>query len=65
MIDTHLVRTHPGIAAASEGFRQRTPLRRLGKPSEIADSVAWLGSDMSSYVSGIALLVDGGLLSVI
>jgi NAD(P)-dependent dehydrogenase (short-subunit alcohol dehydrogenase family) len=65
VIDTHLVRTNPGIAAASEGFRQRTPLRRLGKPSEIADSVAWLGSDMSSYVSGIALLVDGGLLSVI
>ncbi len=65
IIDTHLLRTNPGIAAASEGFRQRTPLRRLGKPSEIADSVAWLGSDMSSYVSGIALLVDGGLLSVI
>jgi len=64
-IDTHLLRTNPAIAAASEGFRQRTPLRRLGKPSEIADSVAWLGSDMSSYVTGIALLVDGGLLSVI
>lgn len=65
IIDTHLLRTNPGIAAVSESFRQRTPLRRLGKPSEIADAVAWLGSDMSSYVSGIALLVDGGLLSVI
>ncbi|MEJ8821175.1 SDR family oxidoreductase [Variovorax humicola] len=64
-IDTHLLRTNPAIAAASEGFRKRTPLRRLGKPSEIADAVAWLGSDMSSYVTGIALLVDGGLLSVI
>jgi L-rhamnose 1-dehydrogenase len=65
IIDTHLLRTNPGIAAASEGFRQRTPLRRLGKPAEIADAVAWLGSDMSSYVTGIALQVDGGLLSVI
>ena len=64
-IDTHLLRTSPGIAEASEGFRKRTPLRRLGKPSEIADAVAWLGSDLSSYVTGIALLVDGGLLSVI
>ena len=64
-IDTHLLRTNPGIAAATEGFRQRTPLRRLGKPSEIGDAVAWLGSDMSSYVTGISLLVDGGLLSVI
>jgi len=64
-IDTHLLRTSPDIAEASEGFRKRTPLRRLGKPSEIADAVAWLGSDLSSYVTGIALLVDGGLLSVI
>jgi NAD(P)-dependent dehydrogenase (short-subunit alcohol dehydrogenase family) len=64
-IDTQLLRTTPGIAEASEGFRKRTPLRRLGKPSEIADAVAFLGSDLSSYVTGIALLVDGGLLSVI
>ncbi len=64
-IDTHLLRTAPGISEAAEGFRQRTPLRRLGKPSEIGDAVVWLGSDMSSYVTGISLLVDGGLLSVI
>lgn len=64
-IDTVLLRTSPGIAEASEGFRKRTPLRRLGKPSEIGDAVAYLGSDLSSYVSGIALLVDGGLLAVI
>ena len=64
-IDTALLRSTPGVAEASEGFRQRTPLRRLGKPSEIADAVVWLGSDMSSYVTGIPLLVDGGLLSVL
>lgn len=64
-IDTHLLRTTPGVAEAAEGFRQRTPLRRLGKPSEIADAVVWLGSNLSSYVTGIALFVDGGLLSVI
>lgn len=64
-IDTFLLRNSPGIAEAAEGFRQRTPLRRLGRPSEIGDAVVWLGSDMSSYVTGIALLVDGGLLSVI
>jgi NAD(P)-dependent dehydrogenase (short-subunit alcohol dehydrogenase family) len=64
-IDTHLLRTNADIAAASEAFRQRTPLRRLGKPEEIGDAVAFLGSDLSSYISGISLLVDGGLLSVI
>ncbi|YCI06847.1 SDR family oxidoreductase (plasmid) [Ensifer sp. D2-11] len=64
-IDTVLLRTSPGIAQASEGFRHRTPLRRLGQPSEVGDAVAFLGSDLSSYITGTALLVDGGLLSVI
>jgi len=64
-IDTELLRSTPPIAAAAEGFRQRTPLRRLGQPSEIGDAVAFLGSDLASYVSGIALQVDGGLLSVL
>lgn len=64
-IDTELLRSTPDIAAASEGFRQRTPLRRLGQPSEVGDAVAFLGSDLSSYISGIVLQVDGGLLAVI
>ncbi|MCA1552281.1 SDR family oxidoreductase [Bradyrhizobium sp. BRP19] len=64
-IDTKLLRSTPDIAAASEGFRQRTPLRRLGQPSEVGDAVAFLGSDLSSYISGIVLQVDGGLLAVI
>jgi NAD(P)-dependent dehydrogenase (short-subunit alcohol dehydrogenase family) len=64
-IDTHLLRTTPDIARAAEGFRERTPLRRLGKPSEVGDAVAYLGSDLSSYITGTALIVDGGLTSVI
>jgi NAD(P)-dependent dehydrogenase (short-subunit alcohol dehydrogenase family) len=64
-IDTALLRTSPGIAEASEGFRKRTPLRRLGQPSEIGDAVAFLGSDLSSFITGNALYVDGGLLSVL
>jgi L-rhamnose 1-dehydrogenase len=64
-IDTYLLRTTPDIARAAEGFRERTPLRRLGKPSEVGDAVAYLGSDLSSYITGTALIVDGGLTSVI
>jgi NAD(P)-dependent dehydrogenase (short-subunit alcohol dehydrogenase family) len=64
-IDTNMLRHTPGVAEAAEGFRARTPLRRLGTPDEIGDAVAWLGSDLSSYVTGIALPVDGGLTAVI
>jgi NAD(P)-dependent dehydrogenase (short-subunit alcohol dehydrogenase family) len=40
----------------------REPLRRLGKPEELADAVVWLCSESSSFVTGIALPVDGGLI---
>jgi len=38
------------------------PMGRCGEPTEIAQAVAWLLSDSSSYVTGHALVVDGGLL---
>ena len=36
------------------------PLRPVAQPHEIDDAVAWLMSDKSSYVTGVALPVDGG-----
>ena len=36
------------------------PLRRVAQPHEIGDAVAWLMSDKSSYVTGVALPIDGG-----
>src|SRR5580658_2457677 len=36
------------------------PLKRLGDPRELADTVVWLASDRASYVTGQTVLVDGG-----
>ena len=42
----------------------RTPLKRLGEPSEIADVVAFLLSDAASYVTGEIVTVDGGRMTL-
>lgn len=39
----------------------RTPLGRLGEPDDVAGPIVFLASDMARYVTGAALLVDGGL----
>ena len=62
MMDRSLGRD-PDPNSAKGKMESAIPLRRLGKPQEIAKVVLFLASDLASYVSGIALLVDGGLLA--
>ena len=42
----------------------RTPMRRLGAPAEIADTVAYLLSSAASYVTGEIVVVDGGRMTL-
>ena len=46
--------------AKREYMEGRIPLGRLGQPEDIGGAVAFLASDMAAYVTGAALLVDGG-----
>jgi NAD(P)-dependent dehydrogenase (short-subunit alcohol dehydrogenase family) len=39
------------------------PVRRMGKPEEVAEAVVWLASDAASFVIGHNLCVDGGFLA--
>jgi 3-oxoacyl-[acyl-carrier protein] reductase len=45
-----------------DGVRERTPLRRLGRPEDIANAYLFLASEEASFITGITLSVDGGLL---
>ena len=46
-------------------IRQMCPLRRNGRPEDIAQAALFLASDMSAYMTGSYLVVDGGLSSII
>lgn len=46
--------------AVLQRWMSATPLGRMGTPEEVAYSVLYLASDMSSFVTGIGLLIDGG-----
>ncbi len=50
----------PGIAARVTAMH---PLGRIGQPEEVAQAVLWLCSDASSFTTGHALPIDGGLLA--
>ena len=42
----------------------RTPMKRLGQPHEVADLIAYLASDASSYITGEIVFIDGGRMTL-
>jgi NAD(P)-dependent dehydrogenase (short-subunit alcohol dehydrogenase family) len=66
-IDTPIFETWQqgdALTKLKEDLAKNVPLGRLGDPDEIAKAVSFLASDEASYISGIALYVDGGVAQV-
>ena len=51
------------LKAMEEKVATAVPMQRMGMPSEIADGVLYLAGGRSSFVTGSALMVDGGYSS--
>ena len=58
MIDTDMAKRMP--PAANKELRQLIPLQRVGRPDEVAGPCVFLGSDLSTYVTGTTINVSGG-----
>jgi len=44
-----------------DGWAADAPLKRLGQPREVAETIVWLASERASYITGQTVLVDGGI----
>ncbi len=44
-----------------DGWAAEAPLKRLGEPRELAETIVWLASERASYITGQTVLVDGGM----
>ncbi|BCP54009.1 beta-ketoacyl-ACP reductase [Kaistia sp. 32K] len=56
----------PGVAVDPDALaysKMRTPMPRFGEPQDIANAALYLASDLSSYTTGINLMVDGGWMA--
>jgi len=63
-IDTEMMAAVNANPEAMKTVLSRTPMKRIGLPREIADTVAFLASDKASYITGETINVDGGRLGL-
>jgi NAD(P)-dependent dehydrogenase (short-subunit alcohol dehydrogenase family) len=59
-IDTGMLNRFTGTDERKAGLAATVPLKRVGRPEEIAQTIMFLASDKASFITGASYLVDGG-----
>lgn len=59
-IDTDALKVFPNYDELLQRVKERTPFKRIGTPREVANVVAFLAGEDSSWITGQAIIVDGG-----
>ena len=49
--------------SAKKNLEKMIPLNRVGKPSDISNTIMFLLSDQANYITGTEIIVDGGITS--
>jgi NAD(P)-dependent dehydrogenase (short-subunit alcohol dehydrogenase family) len=62
LVDTHFAGALMANEALMKAMTQTAPVRRVGKPDDIAGMAVYLASDAAGYVTGQTFVIDGGLL---
>ncbi len=60
-LNEHIIRDAPDPAAKEREMARPYPLGRLGRPEDVAAAILFLASDEAAWITGTAVLVDGGL----
>jgi NAD(P)-dependent dehydrogenase (short-subunit alcohol dehydrogenase family) len=55
------IASSPDPEAARRAFIARQPMGRIARPEEIASLALWLASDDSAFMTGQAIVIDGGM----
>lgn len=62
-IETGMLNRLTGTDERNAGLVAGVPLKRVGRPEEIAQTIVFVASDKASYITGASIAVDGGKLA--